>query len=295
MLSWKLWQNLQHQPHQNPIFRWTMTRRVVDAQGTKWLIIVGMALLIGLGVVAIAARLQLVTLLLAVMTTPALVLGVAVVIALLYCTGLSGAISSGIHRVREQQIYDMLCLTPPGIFGVTWTIAAGISHRRQGFFWFRLFVQTVAGSLIIGMALTLGVSLLVMILSHAQEQAVALEIINVLLLCMTVYIGCIQAFTSSILIGMIAPLLLSENMPLYFITVGVYLLIEMYVLLLMALIGLLLIPVAVQSLPVSGFAVEMALPFLRVAIFCGLHEVINRILWRVLRERLDTAEALPVL
>lgn len=294
MLSWKVWHTLQHPPRTNPIFHWMLKRRRPAAREFRFAIIVVVGSIIGLGCLAIAARLLLVNLLLVLMSAPALILAGTVVIALLYCTGLSGAVSTGIQRIREQQIYETLCITPPGIFGTTWTIAAGISHRHQGFFWFRLFVQTVAGSLIIGMVFTLGAALLVMLLSHSEIQSTLLEIINVLLMCLALYIGCIQAFSSSILVGMLVPLSVAESMPLYIITVGLYLLMEMYILLIAGLVGILLIPVTLEILRINGPAVDMLLPFLRVVIFCGLHEIINRIVWHILRERLNLPINRPI-
>jgi hypothetical protein len=298
-ITWKIWRALRRPPLNSPLYRRQQAGRPRHRLYRR-------ALLVGLWLALVGGCYQ------ATFNHPPVyqwlsglnfftVVCVIFALVLFYLSILTAAISLTITRAREQRIYDLLCLTPPGTLAVNWTLCAATIYHRKGFgvFW---FIVTFA-SLILGMALVVEIAIPVLGLLDTSNtpalvssyQRLLVDLLYTLALVGVFYVGSAQAVVSGVLLGMLGPANAPDSAGAPVWTVSSFLAVQLLTGGLAAGIGLAAVPALHQLAALPDGLARVMLPLEQFVIFAGLREATNYLLWRALVSRLESIPAIPAL
>ncbi len=192
-----------------------------------------------------------------------------------------------IARDHENETFDLLAVTPPGGFGVSWS-------RFTGFIHYDLTLKLLSRMrwVAIGLvALIAGFTLLTLYvpaLETGDQQALA-EAWSWLLfyafLLPMMYFDTRYAVVSGGLLSILVPTYNSGDARVMVIFAGVTLHLSGY--LLAALTGGLILPTIYQSMGITGWLADLSRPLLALLLFVLLHESAVLLLFRAVQERLN--------
>jgi hypothetical protein len=287
MTTWKLWAALVQPPVRHPIYRRVVTRRAPRGQ---WRVVLAVAVCVLLvyGCYQASFTQSPVRLVLLSLTAQD-VLVVFIGFNVAYGCLLAWSVSLTVARAREQQIYDMLCLTPGGEPGALWALGTGAMYQVRGFVWFRFIILLISAVPMLALAVHLAIPLLLWgygVLSGNSTTTASptyLQMVQDLLYGLTLaaafYLSCVQSVVMSLLLGMLTPESVGTSSAQVW-TVGIFLLLQIFTFLLTFIFSLFFLPAFYKVLHLSGGWADLSVPLVRLLFFYALREGVNTLLWR---------------
>ncbi len=282
MISWMLWRGLHHPPINHPIYQRTLTARPPHKRRERTVIFFGTLLILGTGCAcAMLMRLS-VYMIIGLLNTPSfLIISVCVAGVLLYGATLAMAACRTVMQTRVSRTYELLCLLPIGAWGATWALCTGSLMRRNTLIWFGFTLKLVIITLLIGLLFdVLLTGLLVREHVQAAEAFILAGSARVLAFGGAAYLGGVQAMVSAVLFGLLLPTWITDSAPVHILAAGLYLCVEIAICLTTALCAISVVPALFDGRTPLSYAAQVLLP---AAVFVGLHEGLNTLLWRALR------------
>jgi hypothetical protein len=192
-----------------------------------------------------------------------------------------------IARDYENATFDLLAVTPPGGFGVSWARFTGFIHYGM-----TLSLLNRMRWLTIGLIFLTGVftllTLFVPAVNNGDQQAMneawSWLLFYAFLLPM-MYFDTRYAVVSGGLLSILVPTYNSGDARVMSIFAGAALHLSGY--LLAALTGGLILPTIYQSLGIMGWLADLSRPVLALVLFVLLHESAVLLLFRAVQERLN--------
>jgi hypothetical protein len=304
MTSWKLWSALHNPPALNPIFR-----RVVNVEYLfnfqlsrwRWLQPLALTVFSALTILALLEKPHLV--LLAILIVPMSFLFIVLIVPILLVIGSnllgafwSSAVSTTIVRERERGRYDLLCLLPDGVLGVNWAIGSGCMHRGAFFDLLNIVVRTllIFGLIILGIMviITLGVAAEASLRKTNDDlwQAVR-TVFDVLAVIIGYYAHYVQGIALSPLTGILTAMYVRNQLEARLFAPIIFLALQFGSYALTFLIAFNIIPSIYQYFFVTSWLVYVILPFVQLAVFCGIREGIFWGIWMLVKQELNVQQS----
>lgn len=190
-------------------------------------------------------------------------------------------------RVRENDIFDLLAVTPDGSLGASWAIFTaslhtGLTLRTLNRMRWTAFCTVLA----------VGFATLLPLFASAQESGIDLTLTEgwswllfyIFLLPMMVF-DHIYAVISGGLLSVLLPDYVRGEARIAAIFAGVSLHLSGYMI--AALTGALILPVIYESLGLSGWLADLSRPPLALVVFVLFHEAVALLLYRAAQVRLN--------
>lgn len=275
MLSWKLWRALCRPPYNHPLFV-----RVANAHNGSSSILRTFKFtgfyLIACVLFTLAWPFILIN--------PALVLLFAAASAnTIYAMSWAARIGTAIAHEREQYTFDLICLIPVGALGAGWALSTAHLHRSALFQNLRLLMHSLTVALIGALITTIPVTLT---LASGSSTSYSLFLLLDYGIAITAafYFDHIQSVTLAYLVGMITASIAQNRINAQLWSVGVFLLLQLFVYLLTLIIGIVVLQ---APLYVDDTARNAIMPLLWLAIFYALREGVIRLIWRLLAHQFN--------
>ena len=175
-------------------------------------------------------------------------------------------------------------MSPPGALGATWAMGTGCLYRNREFGDLN-FAETWT----IRLFIVVFVSMAMGTFSGARRanELVLPVLVYALVLIASFYVDDIQSIVLGSLVGMLTPLYARSRADARLWTMGVYLLIQVTTYLSALIAGFAMLPALYAHLKIGGVSSEITLPLLSFVVFCSVRELIIRLLWHNLAERLN--------
>lgn len=281
MLTPKLWRALHNPPSIHPIFR----RSVVLPTGTfKKKRYLSWANLIIVLVVGVGEHIP--SLLLFLMPILLFITGI------IYGLDCALRVSHAIAREYENDTFQLLSLSPPGPLGTSWTVCTTSLYRNREFDQLHTIVKS---SIQVAIVITGVVGGLLLIgqspgfTPHPTQSVLPTLMILADLagLFAAMYAEYVQSTLLGCLMGMLIPTYVESSLDAGFYAFSGFLLVQIIVYFLTALVGFYILPGLYQLMGFSGELAEISLTFLRVAAFISVREGVIRLAWGQLVQRLN--------
>lgn len=191
-------------------------------------------------------------------------------------------ISSFLAKMREQRLYDLLCLLPPGTAATQWSLCAVYMQRSAIF--------DHLGSEVVWIMRFLFSMLVVMSVAQPAMQILEgpiLALVQVMLLCVAFYLDDLQSLVVCILIGQISPTYARSPADARLYALSGYFFVQLLVYLLTWLLAFTLLPAAYAQLNFTGLLPGILHSLVALGLFYGIREAAVQALWRLWIYRLD--------
>ncbi|MEO8396560.1 MAG: hypothetical protein ABI700_26435 [Chloroflexota bacterium] len=285
MLSWKLWRALNRPPQRSPIYRRAYLRQgAQDHEVSIRIPLLGFfknVSMVVLPVVLILIGTPILILLyyLALSLAPLLLPFANTIYGLNHAYSTSGRIA---HE-REQQTYDVLCASPPGILGMHWSYCIGWIHYH----W--LYRYTMIGVLVTGIiASVFGLSSQ-MVFGGAQPSLV-ITLARALAVGGIFVIDYAQTVVLSSLVALLVPTYAENESNAHLWAISLYLALQGAVYLPTLLLGIYALPSTFNLIGINPTVAGVLIPVLVIAFFALLREMIITGLWHAAKDQLSTTK-----
>lgn len=210
----------------------------------------------------------------------------------------ANGISGLIGGVREQGRYDLVGVTPEGIFGLSWALGARFLRMQRGARRLRRLILSlyIAGALLVGLAavmlpffqldpsMFMGTSADFQV-DHDVLYNRLLALFNILLLLAFVRLDYTQSMVSAALIGMVAPTMARRRVDASIMGFGLFLGLQFGVYVVIFLVDFTLLGAVLDGLGVNGIITRLVL----VGLALALREGLLHWMWRVVADELNTS------
>ncbi len=221
-----------------------------------------------------------------ILLSPFVLLPAIVFLSAVYGLRWSVQIADSIAKERENGMYDLLVVSPPGILGISRTIMSACLNRNDSLeqieaagTWFMRGILTV-----ILMLLAASVSPSI-IPAGAQIAGGLIIAVYLATMGLAIYIEHLQSIVIAVEIGIWIPSYATRRLDASAAAFMAYLVIQVASFLLTLVVGFSIAPALLQALNTGSVLSAIALPFIRLVIFVGSREFIIRKLWQaVVRE-----------
>ncbi len=265
MLTWKLWRGLKRPAARNPLYQ-----RIVNApaQDIAWYFTCAIIL-----------------------AAPFLLLPAILFLSAVYGLRWTSAIAGTIAQERESGMFELISLSPPGMFGSSRAIMTACLHRNDSL----AQVQSWGAwgiRMIFGLVLLMSFEILSTPIIRYDVDPFLGQIITpvyLVLLGVAVYLDHVQSIVMAELVGMIIPNYARRRTDASLGAAIVYLLLLVATYALTGFFGFAMLPPALELLPIAPQAQTILLPFIRVVIFYVIREILIRFLWQVLMRDTNAA------
>lgn len=267
MLTWRLWRGLKKPAAQHPLFL-----RVLN---TPPLI---MPWYIACSVIVIA---------------PFLLLPALVFMSGVYGLRWAVMIANSIAKEQESGMYELIALTPVGAFGSSRAIMTACLHRNESLAQLQS-LGAWALRITFGIVLMLSLEMVSAPIIRYDVDPFLGQIITplyLLMLCIAVYIDHVQSIVTAELVGMLVPIYVRRRQDAGIGAGTAYTVLQVGSYALTLLLGFALLSPVLDAVPIAPQARTIVLPFLRLAIFYGVREVMIGWLWRTLVRETNAAES----
>jgi hypothetical protein len=289
MISWKIWRNLRNPPFSHPLFRRILINRTAiqmrESDAYSYTIMNARFVIELLASMMICAA----------MFSPVLIIlgGIGLMLilngtgySLLWAVKTSGLIA----QAREQQTYEIYCVSPEGALGVNWAICTGFLHRNG-----RLDqIHTLVRSLLIMGLVMVGIVGFLLVSNSANGYASelvrgeversSLMLVHVLVVIAAIFIDHIHSIVLGSIVSILVPTYTRRKIDSQLGTFAVYLLLQIGTYLLAGVIALEILP-AVYAGSQSWLG-HISLALLQVASFFAIREIVISLLWGHVANRL---------
>lgn len=256
MLTWKLWRGLKRPPPKNPLFQRVMSS---PPQEMPWYL--------GCAIVLVA---------------PFLLLPAFVFMSAVYGLRWTIMIAGMIARERESGMFELIALSPNGLFGSSRAIMSACLHRNESLAQMQSFGAWIM-RFAMGLVLMLTIASLTTPIVLNDADPLLGQIITplyIISLAIAVYVDHIHSILVAELVGMLVPIYTTRRVDASLGALVLYLLIQVGTYALTLLIGFAILPFVLELLPFAPQLRAIILPFGRLAIFYSIREIIIRYLWR---------------
>ncbi len=285
MLSWKLWRALNRPPQRSPLYRRAYLRQGAQEQQMSIRIpLLGFfknVSMVVLPVVLILIGTPILILLyyLALSLAPLLLPLANTIYGLNHAYGSSGRIA---HE-RDQQTYDVLCASPPGILGIHWSYCIGWIHYH----W--LYRYTMIGVLVTGIiASVFGLSS--QLVFGGAQPSLVITLVRALAVGGIFVIDYAQTPVVSSLVALIVPTYAENESNAHLWAISLFLGLQGAVYLPTLLLGVYALPSSFNLIGINPTAAGVLIPLLVFAFFALLREMIISLLWHAAQEQLSTTK-----
>ncbi len=280
MLTLKLWRALHDPPSTHPIFRRTVVLPTTAYKKRRFLSWANMIIVLVLGLGE-----HIPSLLLFIMPVLLFITGIV------YGLDCALRVSQAIAREHENDTFQLLSLSPPGPLGTSWTVCTSSLYRNREFDQLHIIVKS---SIMVGVVITAVVGTLFLIgqspafTRYTQPMLPTLvTLVDLTGIFIAIYAEYVQSALLGCLVGMLTPTFVESSLDAGLFAFSGFLLIQVAIYFLTALIGFTMLPMLYQALGFTGEWAEITLTILRVLTFLGLRECAVRLLWGQLMERLN--------
>jgi hypothetical protein len=280
MLTLKLWHALHNPPSTHPIFRRTVVLPTGIYKKRRYLSWANLIIVLVLGLGE-----HIPSLLLFLMPILLFITGI------IYGLDCALRVSHAIVREHENDTFQLLSLSPPGPLGTSWTVCTSSLYRNREFAQLHTIVKS---SLLVAVVITSVLGGLVLIGQSAAFSRLTQPILptivvlaNLAAIFGAVYAEYVQSTVLGCLVGMLIPTYVENSLDGGLYSLSGFLLAQMTVYFLTALVGFYILPSAYQLIGFYGELAEISLTALRVFTFILVREAVVRLIWRHLVERLN--------
>jgi hypothetical protein len=229
---------------------------------------------------------------------PALLMALGTVYGLYTALRISGIIASE----REQGMYDLVSLTPPGALGYSWATSMGFLHRNTTYNRIRRWMRII----FIGFTILMWIALSIIMFEIVSARGTEIErgrvmttiaqqqltgVWYAMILGAAVYLDFFHSMIAGLLVAMISPTYGRNRFEAQALTVAGFLGLQIATYLATLIFGFWLLPGLYHSLGLSGWLGEIVLAVMVLGLFFAIRETLIRLLWNVLVQRLNTNEA----
>jgi hypothetical protein len=199
--------------------------------------------------------------------------------------GLSHAYSTSgrIAHEREQQTYDVLCASPPGILGMHWSYCTGWIHYH--WLWRYAMIGVLATGII---ASVFGLSS--QLVFGSAQPLLIITIVRALAIGSIFVIDYAQTLVISSLVTLIVPTYAENESNARLWAVCLFLALQGAVYLPTLLLGLFALPSTFNLLGINPIVSGLLIPLLLIAFFALLREMIIAALWHAAKDQLSTTK-----
>lgn len=283
MLTWKLWQALNHPPVRSPLFRRIYQRHLM-AEGLEMPRIPLLGLFRSVGLVILPVIFILIGLPLVMPLYYLMLLCAPVLLPLIntiYGLTLTINVSGGIARERQQRTYDVLCTAPGGTLGMHWSYCTGWIHAHAGY---RYGLLVVLGTGIL--AVIVGLS--PQIVFGAAPPSLMVLMVRGLALIIFFVADYVQSVIISALLSLIVPITDEYETNVRLWTSSLFVGLQFAVYLPTLLLAVYALPSTFQLLRLDPLLSGALTPVLLVGFFIALRSLIISGMWRAVQQRLST-------
>jgi hypothetical protein len=285
MLSWKLWRALNRPAKRTPLYKRAYARQgppprelqiripLMELFKNTGLVILPVVLII------FGTPILLLLYYLALLLAPVLLPVANTIYGLVHAYSASGNIA----REREQQTYDVLCASPPGILGMHWSYCTGWIHYH----WIARYA--IIAVLITGIIASI-FGLSPQMIFGVGQISLGVGIVRALAISAIFVIDYAQTLVLSSLVALIVPTYAENeaNARLWAVSLLLGLQLAVYVPTLM--LGLYALPTTFNLMGIDPAVSSLLIPLLLLAFFVILREMIITGLWHTAKEQLSTTK-----
>lgn len=284
MITWKLWRVLKIPPHSDPIFRHSSHYYRSSGPWRKYLDYILLIVVF----TAVVAYLRTSLLSLSTGLSPfILFIGLILLGGTIYGVDWALAISDAVAVARTNNTLDLLCITPRGAIGATWTLGLSQLHRASGFRSRYAGRRKVFFSLGVGFfLLTFALGWMVLTATNANVgslldlTALLVGVLSGFVLLVATYVDFIQSIVVSVLVGMIVPTFSRQRFDAQLWAMSGFLVAQIGSYFLTYLIAFVVLPVALHTFALEFTTLELLLLLPRLFVFFLIREALIALLWR---------------
>lgn len=300
--SWKLWSALHNPPALHPLFQrnagleYRVQVRLPFLPRTgQWTEIVLIVLLGALLIVNPTAAFVVI------MLIPFSFAGALICLPLLLpllisliCAIWSGIMGSMIAREREKGTYELLCLLPDGVLGANWAICSGTVHRSGLFDMLYLVVRTIAlfGLIILGISIIISSGIYIgarLDITNEKVVEALRTLMDILALVIGYHVHYIQSVALSSLVGILTPLYFTRPVEVRLIAPTAFLGAQTITYAVVYMLAFNVLPTLLPYLYDGSSALSIFMPpFIALAVFVFVREIIIVLLWHILQRHFNT-------
>jgi hypothetical protein len=287
MMTQKFWYALNHPPARHPLF----LRTVLLPPPSRRRFVSSATLMIDF---VLGVSVNTPTLLFLLMPFFLLLIGIT------YGVDCALRISTTIAKEHESNTFDVLALSPGGVWGTNWALSTSSLYRNRDFE--RLY-SIMRSAIIAGVTMTVIIGLIAF-LGLAQSRPARLpqpsnldlsfvlaeDVISVLALIAAIYVEYVQSTVLGSLVGLLIPTVARNRLDASLWAFGGFLLLQIMTYVFAWLIGFTILPTLFTYLQMGGWFAGASLAVLRLAAFFLVREAIIAALWRLLAGRLNARE-----
>jgi hypothetical protein len=265
LLTWTLWRGLKKPAGQHPLFQRVLT---APPQMIPWYLACGL-----------------------IVTAPFLLLPALVFMSAVYGLRWAVMIATAIAREQESGMYELTALTPPGALGSSRAIMTACLYRNESL----AQIQSLGAwalRLSFGIVLMLSLETFSTPIIRYDVDPFLGQIITPLYLMtlgIAVYLDHVQSIVIAELVGMLIPVYVRRRQDAGISAGAAYAVLQVGSYALTLVFGFALLSPLLDALPIAPQARTLVLPFLRLAIFYGVREIIIGWLWRTLVRETNAA------
>ncbi len=191
-------------------------------------------------------------------------------------------ISSFLAKMREQRLYDLLCLLPPGTATTQWSLSAVYMQRGAIF-------EHLGSEVVWIMRFLFSMLVVLSIAQPAMQvwEGPILALVQLTVLCIAFYLDDMQSMVVCILIGQISPTYARSPADARLYALSGYFFVQMLVYLLTWLLAFTLLPAACTQVSCTGLLPGILHSLIALGLFYGIRESAVQVLWRLWIHRLD--------
>lgn len=221
-----------------------------------------------------------------ILLSPIVLLPAIVFLSAVYGLRWTVQIASSIAHERESGMYELLVTSPPGMLGISRMIMSACLNRNE-----TLDQTQAVGTWVMRGFFTIVLMLIAasvsppIIPSDAYASGGLIIFIYLSTMAVAMVIDHIHSIVLAVEIGIWIPSYATRRLDAGAAAFIAYLLVQVSTFLVTLLVGFTIAPGVFQALALPAVASAILLPFIRLAIFTGIREVIIRYLWQlVVRE-----------
>lgn len=210
--------------------------------------------------------------------------------SLYYGLALAAEVTDWIVDEHESRTLDLLCVTPPGIFGILWSMCARVLQRHEYLRATYQLLSTLSMTVVLVVVVFGGV-LLAHLYTISQPLDGLYALVSLLALVATFYLNFMQSMVLGALVGMLMPTYTRNRLDAP-VLAGLTLLSTLTGTLLAAVfLCLWTIPALYTLLGFHTGVMSLTQPVIQLLVFYLMREGVTRYLWRMLTNRLNIALA----
>ncbi|MDQ7036626.1 MAG: hypothetical protein Q9P01_17885 [Anaerolineae bacterium] len=285
MISWKLWQALNHPPRHHPLFQYTLTHAKKEdpkvAPGFfMWIFMCSTMTLIWTLIFDLL---------------PYIFMTAIILLNTVYALRWTLRISGTIVAEKEMQRYDLLAALPIGMLGTSWAISTGCLHRRSSFRWLPYLMLMLAITTPITMII-MGLLTSFILTTDLNAEAILanVDLLEIAILIIpfmfAFYFDHLYSILTATLIGMVATVDVKDSTDARLRAAISFVTLQLVVYALLLTVLVLGLPQLFALLGLSGVLMLIIESIIGLVLFIAIREWLVRRMWRFLMTSFSAEE-----